>query len=450
MPTAGSTKVLGGVTSTLADQTISTITPSIIPSTITTLTRLLTSPIISQGEKTRQDVVISEVLAIYNGTYVTSGGSTAVLGGMTKTLVDQTISTVLPSKVTTITSVHTAITNGEILIVSEIYAIYNATYVYNGGTVTTGSTNIIGGVDSTIIDQTTTLFPSETGAFTTTDGFGAIYSEETGIIGGSTVTLTVATISTISSVDLSLFTSVSGTSFGPPTIDLTMKPTPTFSGGSTSCEVFLAATPTEKPVDGLLTCALDPAKVDYSGNFSYDNPINNTYWMEPAKLSQFNTSYTALFCSSVVGPGSAYVLGPDSGSVPEGAQQSEQLLYTNSVHRSFSSLTAVTGDDGELTIPATFSITYDSAACGKGSNQAVVLSGLTFDYCWEMFATQITNYGNGAGCHTRVLQDDPEIHGGIPSDIVPTQGGSMYDSCLVWGVATKTSRPPDCPRAPVL
>jgi hypothetical protein len=329
-PDINTTETASAGTTILTESPISTITPN--PSAVTTLTEILTSPV------STEHVVTSEVLVIYNTTSVVSSGTAEATRRLTSTIVDQTISTVTPSATTTLTSLETSVVSGQNVVISEVLVAYNATYV-----TTSGSTDFDGGVTKTTIDQTiSTLTPSEFETTISTDKFNFVWSDSIEVIGETTVIVKETIISAIGGSPISPVI-VSTVSSSTASFSTSLRPTPTKFAGSTSCEVFVPATPAKKPANILLTCAISSGEVDYDPPFSYDDDVNGTYWLLPEPLSKYNNSYTNLFCEDVTRLGSPYVLGPVGGSVPEGGQQPVQLVYTNSIYRSLTSMDGVTG-----------------------------------------------------------------------------------------------------------
>lgn len=429
-----------------------------------TTQEILTTRTSETNPATTQSEVVSEVVALWGGTTTIINGSvTEYLGAtLTSTLAEATLSTLQSSTVTTVTYLQTTVSGGQDVVISEVLIIYNATSYYRTGAVT----EILGGVTTTSVDQIFTITPSDSFATTTTDTYGDVWSKSEDIIGGSTVIVTQSVISTINadtftpsnfggpSASVASVASVASISSLKDTIGLPRASSVSIAGGkcapqaghttkslpdSTSCETFVPAAPTKKPNNQFLNCALntDPTKLNYE-TVNYDLPINGTYWLNRDvlwPLTDQTQSPTGTFCALVFGPGSPYIVGPSGGNNPDGAEQPVQLVYVNSIHKSWAGEGNVVGkgDESLKSVFLTFSLTYDPVACGDNSRPAVALSEISSDYCFNTFK-RIKQ------CHS-----DPNVDM-ANGNYIPSPGGSFWDSCLIWSVAAKVDYPCDCPR----
>jgi hypothetical protein len=321
--------------------------------------------------------------------------------------------------------------------------------------------NSLFGAPVPTVPSLTPVSPSDLHAATTTNSFGEVESEEVGMSGSHTVTVSESIISTVSSVANSLF----GTSVptAPPATAAAssgsdMTPAGSTSGCnppsgsplpfSTSCDLFILTEPTKTPKPNFLNCAFDtnPSKVDYD-TVNYDDPIEGKYWLNPKALWPRNTSSddtviwdpTYDFCFRMMGPASPFIVGPAGGVNPDGAGPPFYRIYSNTVRASWPNLGAVIGYGNWSIFPIpwlTYSVTWDAAACPDNSHASSPLyndlSAISVDECYNTFQRM-------QDCHSDA--NPRQLNG----DYIPTPGGAYWNSCLVWTVGSQEGYQCNCP-----
>ena len=415
-----------------------TLPPSTTPAGWTTV-ELITTVVMETDPTAVQTEVVSESVDLWGGvTTIISGSITDYISATSSsTLAGVTVSTItpVPTAVTTTRITTSTDSAGESVIVSEVDIIYGIQSTVPLGT----STSVL--IDSLV--STLTISPSDLSAAITTNSFGEVESDEIGISGTKTVTVSQVIISTVSSIANSLFgtpdpAAPSATAAASTSIFCVA---PASISTSTTCDIIAPAAPTKAPKDQFLNCAFDtdPAKVDYN-TVNYNLPINGRYWLNPKTLwprrkpapdppAQDDPTYE--MCFRMFGPASPFVVGPAGGKNP-----GSSLIYTNSLRAAFPNLGNVIGYGNSSLdrVPfLTYSVTYDTAACYTGLPPGpVLLHDVSVVECYNSFQMM-------SECHSQANPNQ------INGDYVPTTGGSFWSGCLVWSVWAQEDYACSCP-----
>jgi hypothetical protein len=400
---------------------------------------LITTTITATNPTAVATEVLSESVDLWGGvTTVVSGSITDYINvTSSSTLAEAIISTITPvPTVVTTTRITTSVEGtGKTVVVSEVEIIYGIQGSDPLGT----STSIL--TDSHV--STITATPSNLAATILTNSFGEVESEEIGVVGTSTIIVSISIISTISDAASNVF----GSSEPAP---LTL-PSPTYTtAGITSCEVWTPDhLPTTKAGAGVLECQFDtsPDKIDYS-KLDWADPVDGAYWLLPEGLVR-NGSYVEAFCNTVFGPYAPHqILAPVGGCNPS-IDPSESDLYTNAVRRSYNGEIDVvvdTFDKAHVTwagvdtalIEVTFQVAYDPL-CGLVTDCEIPLIPIDPNYCINIFANKIAGLKpNIAACRAGAGID-------AGTENIPSPGGTWWASCMIFTVAAAVVPPIHCP-----
>lgn len=404
----------------------STLPPSTTSAGWTSI-ELITTTITGKNPTAVATEVLSESVGLWGGvTSVISGSVTEYISATSSsTLAEATISTItpmskssLPSVITTTITVTTKDVLGKSMVVSEVEIIYGIKSSHPSGT----STSVVASSRISTLGATSVLPRFSTDfATTSTNSGGEIWSQSVAVVDGSTRVITQSTLA----------------SGWPPT----------------SCNTFKPANPTGPIAPKTLQCNFDVNRESYRKGWETRYVPEGMWWINAHEMYK-SGGYIDQFCGNVTGPTSpGYIIGPVLGKpTDEGAGGSGPPNYVNSITKSFNT-------DTTLYWPwVTFSVTFEAAACSDLKTASVDLGNVAAfqpaSMCRQRFGDLLgvpallggTGVFGQEGCWARCGDACDAARNGSSSDPVYSPGGSLWDQCLVWTVASIEGDPPSpCP-----